>query len=95
MAPDSPERWQVHFSGRVQGVGFRVKTCQIAADFSVTGCVQNLPDGQVLLVIEGEPAELQRFFTTLTQRLDRYIHGVDQRKLPATGEFTSFSIRHV
>ena len=39
----------VYFSGRVQGVGFRFTTLQVAKEFEVAGFVSNLPDGRVRL----------------------------------------------
>ena len=38
-----------HYSGHVQGVGFRYQTLQVAKGFEVSGYVQNLADGRVLL----------------------------------------------
>ena len=37
----------IFFSGRVQGVGFRYATAQVARQFEVAGFVANLPDGRV------------------------------------------------
>src|SRR5215470_10194518 len=39
------------FSGRVQGVGFRYQTLQLAKGFEVSGWVMNLPDGRVQLEV--------------------------------------------
>ena len=44
----------IHYSGRVQGVGFRYQTHRVAAGFEVTGTVRNLPNGRVELVAEGD-----------------------------------------
>jgi acylphosphatase len=52
------ERVTVFYSGRVQGVGFRVTVRQIARGFDVTGAVRNLFDGRVELVAEGEKGEV-------------------------------------
>ncbi len=41
-------------SGRVQGVGFRYYTQDVAEREGVTGYVRNLPDGCVEAVVEGE-----------------------------------------
>lgn len=90
----SRERREIHFSGRVQGVGFRYTTRSIASRYPVTGFVQNLPDGQVLLVVEGEPAELDRLLDNLRAEMKRHIRGEQLVTEKATGEFTDFSIRH-
>jgi acylphosphatase len=54
-------RVTVFYSGRVQGVGFRVTVRQIARGFDVTGAVRNLSDGRVELIAEGEKAEVAAF----------------------------------
>ena len=44
---------EVFFSGRVQGVGFRYTTMQVAKEFEVAGQVRNLTDGRVQLEVDG------------------------------------------
>ncbi|HWB08368.1 MAG TPA: acylphosphatase [Pirellulales bacterium] len=88
------ERREIHYSGRVQGVGFRYTAREIAERFEVGGYVENLADGRVELVAEGEPDEVERFLAAIGERMDRYIAGVQVRSRPATGEFGSFLIRH-
>jgi acylphosphatase len=39
----------VHYTGHVQGVGFRHAVLQVAREFEVAGYVQNLADGRVRL----------------------------------------------
>jgi acylphosphatase len=88
------ERRLVHFGGHVQGVGFRYSARQVAAGFEVTGYVQNLADGRVRLVVEGAPAELNRFLDELRGRMAGYIRDVQSETAPANGEFDDFEIRH-
>jgi len=88
-----PERRDVYFEGMVQGVGFRYTARRIAARFAVTGYVQNLSDGRVRLVAEGEPEELSKFLGTLRATMSTCIHRVEERVAPATGEFREFQIR--
>lgn len=91
---ESPhERREVLYGGRVQGVGFRYTTCEIAERFRVSGFVQNLPDGCVKLVAEGEPSELQQFLNAVAAELERYIANVQSRSSQATGEFADFQIK--
>lgn len=54
------------FGGRVQGVGFRYATKQIAKGFDVIGSVKNLDDGRVELILQGEPGEVEEFIDELT-----------------------------
>jgi acylphosphatase len=61
------------FTGRVQGVGFRMTTKSIARSFRVAGYVKNLPDGRVELAAEGDPAEIDRFIASVTDRMGQFI----------------------
>lgn len=86
------ERWTVHFTGRVQGVGFRATTSDIARHFEVTGQVRNLPDGRVRLVAEGEASQLEAFVDRVRNAMDRYIENDHIDKQSAVKEFNSFGI---
>jgi acylphosphatase len=91
---DAIERREVHFSGRVQGVGFRYTTRAIAARFEVTGFVQNLNDGRVLLVVEGDGETIGRFIDAVEAEMGRWISDARARVLPASREFSCFEVRH-
>ena len=54
-------RATVTYTGRVQGVGFRYMVKSLSPGFDATGTIQNLPSGQVALVLEGEKKELEAF----------------------------------
>jgi acylphosphatase len=58
---------QVHYTGRVQGVGFRYSVKRIAGGYEVTGWVRNLPDGRVELAVSGESDELEAFVDAIAQ----------------------------
>lgn len=64
---------RVHYSGRVQGVGFRYTTQSLAQGFAVAGSVRNLPDGNVELVAEGEAGEVDRFLNAVANRMAAHI----------------------
>jgi len=87
------ERRVVWYSGWVQGVGFRYTTRAVAQRYKVTGYVKNLPDGRVVVEAEGEPAELDRFFSDVEDRMGEYIRGKEEERGPATGQFDGFTIR--
>ncbi len=82
-----------HFSGRVQGVGFRYTVKHVAKGFVVTGHVRNLPDGRVELVAEGDEQELARFVMRINEKMEGFIKQVTHLDSPSTGEFADFSIR--
>ncbi len=47
------ERRSVHFTGRVQGVGFRMTVRAVAQSLKLSGWVRNEPDGTVLMEVQG------------------------------------------
>jgi acylphosphatase len=85
-------RRTIHFTGLVQGVGFRWTAERVARDFAVTGRVRNLPDGRVELVTEGTAAEVDRFQQAVEEAMKRYIENVAAAEAAATGEFSFFRI---
>ena len=87
------QRREVFYQGMVQGVGFRFTTRQLAARFAVTGYVQNLADGRVLLVAEGDAGEVQRFLDSVHMKLGQYVTQTSQRVSAPTGKFGEFDIR--
>ena len=48
------KRLHIYYTGRVQGVGFRFTTEDIASELGVCGWVKNLGDGRVEVVVEAE-----------------------------------------
>ena len=85
-------RRTVYYEGRVQGVGFRYTTNNLARDFHVVGQVKNLEDGRVELVVEGPPDEITKFLGKVSENLGRYIRNSQVVESPATGQFATFFI---
>jgi acylphosphatase len=82
-------------SGRVQGVGFRYFTKDVAEREGVTGWVRNLDDGRVEALVEGEDEAVTRVERALWQgpggaRVDTV--AVDDSD-PPSGAYHAFSIR--
>ena len=91
--PPSVFHLTAHFSGRVQGVGFRYTTYQVAKEFELSGYVQNLADGRVRVEAEGERAEVESFLKTLRDRMDGLIREVEETSEMRAAFFSGFSIR--
>jgi acylphosphatase len=83
-----------HFSGHVQGVGFRYTVHNLALQYNVRGYVRNTDDGRVELVMEGPEDEMERLLGDIRQKMNGYIRDVSIQEGPATGEFARFCIRH-
>ncbi len=91
----SKGRIMAHFSGYVQGVGFRFTTMALARHYpNITGCVRNMPDGRVELTAEGAVEDLDEFLGKIRLRMKAYIKEVELRRSEPTGEFSRFSISH-
>lgn len=86
-------RRRVTFRGNVQGVGFRATCHSIAARHAVGGCVRNLADGGVELVVEGEAAEVQAVLDAIARRMAEYIRSSAAQDEPVQGE-QEFRIAH-
>jgi acylphosphatase len=83
---------RVHYSGRVQGVGFRATACQIARQFAVTGWVRNLSDDRVELWAEGAEAEVERFLRAIRDYWQSAIQREEVELQAATGQYDRFTI---
>ena len=83
----------VFFTGRVQGVGFRYTTLQVAREFEVAGFVCNLPDGRVQLEAEGRPADVAAFVTALEERMHGYIRKSERSAGQRPPQFSGFVIK--
>lgn len=83
----------VHFSGHVQGVGFRYATRQVATEFEVAGWVANLADGRVVLEAEGRPAEIEAFVAAVQDRMHGHVRKTEWVKQTRAPLFKGFEIR--
>lgn len=85
----------IFYGGRVQGVGFRYATKQLAAGFEVSGWVKNLPDGRVeMLVMSRDADELDAFLTELEEN-SGVSHGIKEKEVqtvPPPAGVIGFSI---
>lgn len=85
----------VFYSGRVQGVGFRVIVEETANHYRVVGWVKNLPDKRVEVVIEGEEKKLIQFLHALRAgSMKNFIHNVDAVWNLASESYSDFQVRY-
>lgn len=80
-------------SGRVQGVGMRYAVHDLSRQFAVRGFVQNLQDGRVQILAEGEREEIDRFLNRLREVAPGVIQALESFASTATGEYSRFEIR--
>ncbi len=84
---------KISFKGRVQGVGFRYQTVQIAKGYDVSGYVKNELDGTVTLEAEGEKSEVTAFIDEVSDTLSPFIRESDISTQTGDAEFAGFTIR--
>lgn len=88
------QRITVVVSGRVQGVTYRASAQKAAKKLGLTGWVQNLADGRVKLVAEGDAATLDEMIAwTHRGPIFARVDDVDVVRSDATQEFTEFEVR--
>ena len=87
-------RYDIIFTGRVQGVFFRATAREIARRYGVTGWARNERDGSVRCVVEAEADELDRFVAAIERAKRANIDDTDITRLDATGEFDGFTVRY-
>ncbi|OGX38078.1 MAG: hypothetical protein A3D87_02720 [Omnitrophica WOR_2 bacterium RIFCSPHIGHO2_02_FULL_50_17] len=84
----------IHYSGVVQGVGFRFTVQRQAAALHLTGWVKNLRDGRVEILAEGPQENIEQ----LCRQIEEYYHGHVRNKeiafSPAQGSLEDFDIAY-
>ncbi|WP_404423269.1 acylphosphatase [Nibricoccus sp. IMCC34717] len=83
----------IHYTGHVQGVGFRYAVQQVAKEYEVAGFVQNLTDGRVVVEVEGEAAEVREFAKAVEERMHGYIRKTERKAEARERAFQGFGIR--
>ena len=78
-------------SGTIQKIGYRAKVANLANFLGLVGFVQNLPDGRVKVVAEGDDSTLERFLNDLRIKdslID--VQGIESNYTSALGDFIRF-----
>ena len=89
------KRAHVFYSGRVQGVGFRITAEEVARSLGVVGWVKNLRDGRVELVAEADQETLEQLLNDIrTSSMKNFITQVEVSWSNASETFDDFEIRY-
>lgn len=92
--PDFPEgpvrRYRIVFSGRVQGVGFRLEFGELARRLELTGWVQNCPDGSVAAELQGSDERIDYLCAFMASLKRIKILKTSRTELPPVPEEPSF-----
>ena len=73
------------FSGRVQGVGFRQTTVELAGAYKICGTVRNLSDGSVELILEAAPEQMEKILHDIEKRFAGFITSITLQTQPVQG----------
>ncbi|MCK5856556.1 MAG: acylphosphatase [Bacteroidales bacterium] len=75
--------YKILITGRVQQVGFRFYTQQRAIDIGISGSVQNLPNGDVIIIAYGPENFMLEFINWLHRGPSRAkVMQVDLQEIP-------------
>lgn len=82
-------------SGRVQGVGYRAFTRDIARKLGLKGFVRNLPDGKVEVYAEGEEELLEKLLSKLWEGpFFAKVTDIDYKFTEPRGSYENFDIAY-
>ncbi|MDQ1262973.1 MAG: hypothetical protein QG575_2154, partial [Euryarchaeota archaeon] len=84
-------RLTAFISDLVQKTGYRANVVILANAFGLQGYVQNLPNGKVKVVAEGEQTDLERFYSCLSIKdalID--VQSIEYEYTAAMGDFIGF-----
>ncbi len=84
----------LNVTGRVQGVGFRYTTQQIATEIGVTGTVKNESDGSVTIEAVGTNEQIQQFLEKLKQPQNPFakVAYIEQQKDATIKDYDQFKV---
>lgn len=89
------KRLSILVSGRVQGVGFRYFTEEIAEQTGVSGWVRNTMDGDVEIEVQGEVSQLKIFSKQIKEGPAlAYVKDYHEEELPVQVNEKDFGVRY-
>lgn len=80
-------RKRLLLTGAVQGVGLRYRTQHIGESLGLSGWVKNLPDGSVMMELEGEEEKIDLLFQRLQESPYINITGLRAQTVPLSGGY--------
>jgi acylphosphatase len=84
-------RLTAYISGKIQKVGYRARVVDMARLLGLKGTIQNLEDGRVKVIAEGEENDLERFFKAIDiKNTVIHVSSISKEYSDATGDFESF-----
>lgn len=92
---ENEKKIEIHVFGRVQGVNFRNTAANVAKSLRLKGYVENLDDGSVHIVAQGNENSLEEFlkWSQHGSMLSK-VEGMNYKWLePIEGEYKNFSIK--
>ena len=86
------KRLIAYVSGRVQKVGYRARVIEMARAFGIKGTIENLSDGRVRIIAEGDDERLKWFESVIDLKNTLIqVSSIEKRYAEADGEFAGFS----
>ena len=80
------ENIAIRVFGRVQGVGFRYHTRQVAKENNINGIVKNMHDGSVYIEASGKEPDVAKFLNWCHKGPQwAYVESVEVSELPNKG----------
>ena len=84
---------RIHASGIVQGVGFRYRVRSEAGRRRITGHVENLEDGTVMIECEGKREDIEGLVASIRDSKEPVqVDDIDVQYSEGTGRFKTFRI---
>ncbi len=94
MTKSDRRRYIVRFTGRVQGVGFRMTTVAQARGLDIHGFVRNESDGSVLMDAEGSEQELKELLKRIESVMSENLREVLVDSRPLLNRDNGFAIAY-
>ena len=88
------ETRHIKIHGKVQGVGYRFYATRVARRLGLKGWIQNLRDGSVEAMVEGEPEKIDEWVDEIREG-PRYaeVTKIDQEKREVAAQFGEFDVK--